>query len=66
MIHGPLTAARVFGHARRGGRSPTRFAFRAVAPAFAGQPVLLREDEAGRCRAIRCDGSDAMVADIGY
>ena len=39
VIHGPFTAARLFGHARRGGRSPTRFAFRAVAPVFAGQPV---------------------------
>lgn len=66
VIHGPFTAARLFGHARRGGRTPSRFSFRAVAPVFCGQSVLLREDEGGRCRAIRCDGMDAMVADVAY
>lgn len=66
VIHGPFTAAKLFGHARRGGRQPTGFSFRAVAPVFQGQSVLLREDEAGRCRAIRCDGTDAMVAQISY
>lgn len=66
VIHGPFTAARLFGHARSGGRTPSRFSFRAVAPVFQGQSVLLREDESGRCRAIRCDGMDAMVADVTY
>lgn len=66
VIHGPFTATKLFGVARRGGRSPRSFAFRAVSPLFCGQDVLLREDEAGRCRAIRADGADAMVAEIGY
>ncbi|WP_313807515.1 MaoC family dehydratase N-terminal domain-containing protein [Sphingobium sp.] len=66
VIHGPFTAAKLFGHARRGGRTPSRFSFRAVAPLFQGQSILLREDEGGRCRAIRCDGMDAMVADVAY
>lgn len=66
VIHGPFTATKLFGHARCGGREPSRFAFRAVAPVFQGQSVLLREDEGGRFRAIRCDGMDAMVADVTY
>jgi 3-methylfumaryl-CoA hydratase len=66
VIHGPFTAARLFGHARRDRRNPTRFAFRAVAPLFCGQAVRLREEEAGRVRAIRCDGADAMTAEATY
>ena len=66
VIHGPFTAAKLFGHARSGGRTPSRFSFRAVAPVFCGPSVLLREDEGGRFRAIRCDGRDAMVADVAY
>lgn len=66
VIHGPFTATKLLGHARRGGRSPKSFSFRAVAPLFCGQAVVLREDQPGRCRAIRCDGTDAMVADITY
>ncbi|KXU30753.1 hypothetical protein A0J57_02770 [Sphingobium sp. 22B] len=66
VIHGPFTAAKLFGQARNGGRMPSRFSFRAVAPVFCGQGVLLREDEGGRFRAIRCDGMDAMVADVAY
>jgi 3-methylfumaryl-CoA hydratase len=64
IVHGPFTATRLFGHARRNGRTPTSYSFRAVAPLFCGQPVLLTDDDAGNCRAIRCDGADAMVATI--
>jgi 3-methylfumaryl-CoA hydratase len=66
VIHGPFTAARLFGHARHGGLTPARFAFRAVAPLFCGQGVTLRQDEPGRIRAIRCDGTDAMLAEATY
>jgi len=66
VIHGPFTATRLFAHARRGGRSPRAFAFRAVAPVFCGQDVVVREDTPGRYRAVRCDGTDAMVADVSY
>jgi len=62
VVHGPFTAVRLFGHARRKGSAPVSFGFRAVAPLFCGQPILLRDDGGGRCRAIRCDGADAMVA----
>ena len=62
VIHGPFTATRLFGHARRKGGAPVSFAFRAVAPLFCGQPVLLRDQGGGRCRAVRCDGMDAMTA----
>lgn len=66
VIHGPFTAARLFGHARRGGRRPTGFSFRAVAPVFCGQSVLLREGDAGHYHAVRCDGADAMLAHATY
>jgi len=66
VIHGPFTATRLFARARDGGRTPRAFSFRAVAPVFCGQDVLLREDEPGRCRAIRCDEADAMVAQANY
>ena len=66
VIHGPFTAARLFAHARRGGLNPTRFAFRAVAPLFCGQGVTLRQDEPGSVRAIRCDGADAMLAQVAF
>jgi 3-methylfumaryl-CoA hydratase len=66
VVHGPFTACRLFGRSRAGGRQPTRFGFRALAPIFCGAPVVLREDEPGTCRAIRADGVDAMVARIEY
>lgn len=65
VIHGPFTATRLFGHARKGG-TPKSYGFRAVAPLFQGQPVLLRNDADGACRAIRCDGADAMTAAIEF
>lgn len=64
VVQGPLTATRLHAYAaRRLGRPPARFAFRAVAPLFCGQPVLLRpggiENE---IVAVRCDGITAMIA----
>lgn len=66
VIHGPFTATRLFAHARRGDRTPRSFSFRAVAPLICGQDVLLREEAHGQCRAIRCDGADAMIATASY
>ncbi|WP_232476090.1 FAS1-like dehydratase domain-containing protein [Flavisphingomonas formosensis] len=66
VVHGPFTAARLFGHARRSGGTPTGFGFRAVAPLFCGQPILLRDDGAGKVRALRCDGADAMIATADF
>lgn len=43
VVHGPLLAALLAGAAaRRHGSAPSRFAFRAVAPAFVGLPIQLR------------------------
>lgn len=66
VVHGPLTAARLFGLARRQG-APRTFAFRAMAPLFQGQPILLRRGEAeGAFEAVRCDGQVAMAATASY
>jgi 3-methylfumaryl-CoA hydratase len=64
VVHGPLTAARLFAFARaRAGRAVRRFEFRAMAPLFAGQPIYLAPgSEAGDVQAIRCDGAVAMSA----
>ncbi len=43
VVQGPFIAAKLFGFARRRFAQPlTRFAFRALAPSFAGQPVCFR------------------------
>lgn len=63
VIHGPFTAARLFGFARERNGPLSRFSFRAQAPIFAGQPVILQSGERmGQVTAKRCDGTDAMVA----
>jgi len=68
VVHGPFTAAKLFTLARtRGGRPIRRFAFRAMVPLFAGQPIYLAPGaEAGEVRAIRCDGAVAMSATAGF
>lgn len=60
VVHGPFTAARLFGHARRKG-ALSAFSFRAMAPMFCGQPIMLR-DAAEGVEAVRCDGAVAMQA----
>jgi len=68
VVHGPFTAATLFALAQaRGGRPIRRFAFRAMAPLFAGQPIQLAPGaEAGEVQAIRCDGAVAMSATAGF
>lgn len=64
VVHGPLTAARLFAYAASRLGPICRFSFRAQAPLFAGQPIVLAPGEgAGEVRAIRCDGAVAMVAE---
>jgi 3-methylfumaryl-CoA hydratase len=64
VVHGPFTAARLFDLATRTARAPLRrFSFRAMAPLFVDQPVLLRAgDEPSSVVAVRCDGATAMSA----
>lgn len=68
VVHGPLTATQLFALAAAGGRRPTRFSFRAVAPLFAGQPIALvaDADTPGSVAAIRCDGVTAMTAQASF
>jgi 3-methylfumaryl-CoA hydratase len=64
VVHGPLTAARLFGYAASRIGPIAGFSFRAQAPLFAGQPILLAPGEGpGEVRAIRCDGAVAMAAE---
>lgn len=64
VVHGPLTAARLFAYAATRIGPIARFSFRAQAPLFAGQPILLAPGEGnGEVRAIRCDGAVAMTAE---
>ena len=62
VVHGPLTAAKLFGYA---GAPLHGFSFRAMAPLFVSQPIRLSPGEtAGEYRAIRCDGTVAMTASV--
>jgi 3-methylfumaryl-CoA hydratase len=49
VVHGPLTATRLLLLAARelGGQALTRFAFRALSPAYAGEKVTLGLRRAG-------------------
>lgn len=64
VVHGPFTALKLCGLAARAG-ALRGFAFRAQAPLFVGQPVVL-VDKAGAgersLEAVRCDGAIAMAA----
>jgi 3-methylfumaryl-CoA hydratase len=65
VVHGPLTAARLFAHAKTcygAAAVPHRFRFRALAPLFVDQPVRLAAGGDGRVDAVRCDGMIAMSA----
>lgn len=65
VVHGPFTAARLFGFATRRHGPLRSFAFRAQAPLFVGQPIdLIPGDRADEVIARRCDGTTAMVARI--
>jgi len=62
IVHGPFVAARLFGLATRKAGRPSAFSFRASAPVFADQSILLTGGPEGAYRAIRCDGAVAMEA----
>lgn len=65
VIHGPLTAAKLAQLAARDGELAS-FSFRAEAPLFLGQPVVLERVGEGVVRAVRCDGAVAMTAQARY
>lgn len=64
VVHGPLVAAQLLGLWERRHGPARRFAFRAMAPLFAGQPIALRAGDDG-LQALRCDGTLAMSATAG-
>ncbi len=69
VVHGPLTAAKLCALAARSepGRAMAHFSFRAAAPIFAGQTVLLAPAAApGAVEAVRCDNVIAMTAQAGF
>ena len=61
VVHGPFTAARLFGLGTQQGAAIRQFGFRALAPLFVNQPVTLVRGE-DSVSAIRCDGVTAMAA----
>ena len=61
VVHGPFTAAKLFGLARRTEGEPRLFSFRAQAPIFLGQPVRLAAADGGYT-AYRADGLAAMIS----
>ena len=61
VVHGPLVAAQLLGAWERRNGPARRFAFKALAPIFAGQSVTLRAGEDG-LQALRCDGTVALSA----
>lgn len=63
VVHGPLVAAQLLGAWERRNGPAKRFAFKAVAPVFAGQKVALRRDDGGLA-ALRCDGTVAISAEV--
>jgi 3-methylfumaryl-CoA hydratase len=65
VVHGPFTAAMLADRAGRTG-SVRRFRFRASAPMFSGQPILLRTLADGTLDAVRCDFQVAMSATAEY
>jgi 3-methylfumaryl-CoA hydratase len=64
IVQGPYTAAKLFQLAARAPAPIRRFTFRALAPVFADQPVILRSESETEYRAIRCDGETAMTATV--
>lgn len=65
VVHGPFTAAKLFGYAQAKFGTLKRFAFRAQAPLFSPQPIILRQGSAeNQIIAERCDGAESMVATI--
>lgn len=64
VVHGPLVAAQLLGLWERRHGPAKKYGFRAQAPIFAGQPVVLRAGDDGLA-ALRCDGTVAVSAEAG-
>ncbi|MBX7540767.1 hypothetical protein [Qipengyuania sphaerica] len=65
IVHGPFIAAKLAGLAMAKG-SLASFSFRAMAPLFVGQPIVLKGTSEHAFEAIRCDGVPAMAAQATY
>ncbi len=65
IVHGPFTATKLAGLAIHDGQLSS-FSFRAMAPLFLGQPILLRTVQKGSYEAVRCDGAVAMTANAEF
>ena len=64
LVHGPFVAVKLAALAGR--RAPlVHFSFRAQAPLFLGQSIILQEVDS-EVRAVRCDGTLAMTARPTY
>lgn len=61
VVHGPLVAAQLLGLWERRHGPARRFGFRALAPNFAGQMIVLAAGEDGLA-ALRCDGTISVRA----
>lgn len=65
LVQGPFVAAKLAGLAMRAGEIAS-FRYRAAAPLFVEQPIVLKETAPGEFRAIRCDGAVAAVVRAAY
>jgi 3-methylfumaryl-CoA hydratase len=68
VVHGPLTATLLLNWATELFGPPRRFAFRAVAPAFAGEPLTLvarEEADSITLAALGLDGAECIKASAG-
>lgn len=72
VVHGPLTATLLVRLAARAAKAqPSAFSFRAVSPAFDGEPLTLRAsapeaDGRVRCWAAGPDGRTVMTAEAAF
>lgn len=67
VVHGPFAAVKLAAFAETLGGRLAQFEFRAVAPLFVDQPVRFAAGEApGEIRAVRCDGTAAILAKVRY
>ena len=66
VVQGPLTAARLLAFAERKVKQIRSFTFRATAPLFADQPIVLSQVGPEEFHAIRCDGTLGMKVSVNY
>lgn len=65
VVHGPFIAAKLFEYAQKKHGSIKRFTFRAQAPLFEGQKIIIQNSKTeNQVVAIRCDGVESMIANF--